>query len=57
MAFVTRRRLTWILHNGIMSIFIPFRFLLLVIIRIGEVAEWIGLRTPGWRRFDGWTGW
>lgn len=54
---MNRRRLTWIAHNALMTPFIPLRVMLLLIVRIGEAAEWIGLRMPGWRRYDGWRGW
>jgi hypothetical protein len=52
-----RRRLTWIAHNVIMTPFIPIRLILLILVRMGELAESIGLRMPGWRRYDGWSGW
>lgn len=52
---MNKRRITWLLYNAAMTPFIPFRALLLIIARLGEAAEWIGLRTPGWRTFDGWS--
>lgn len=52
-----RRRITWLAHNVLMTPFIPVRALLFVIYKLGEGAEWIGLRTPGWRQYDGWRGW
>ena len=51
------RRLTWLVYNALMTPFIPIRIVLLAIYKLGEGAEWIGLRTPGWRRYDGWGGW
>lgn len=51
------RRISWLIHNVLMTPFIPVRALILLLIRIGEAAEWIGMRTPGWRRYDGWRGW
>lgn len=54
---MNRRRLTWLIHNMAMTVFIPFRLVLLILVWIGEGAEWVGLRTPGWRRYDGWSGW
>jgi len=53
---MNRRRLTWIIHNALMIPFIPIRALVLAIYKIGCAAEWIGLRLPGLRRFDGWRG-
>ena len=52
-----RRRVTWLIHNTLTTPFIPIRMGLLLVIRLGEGAEWVGLRTPGWRMYDGWKGW
>ena len=54
---MTRRRLTWLLHNALMTPFIPVRAVLFAFYKLGEGAEWLGLRLPGWRRYDGWSGW
>lgn len=52
-----RRRLTWLVHNALMSPFLPIRLLLLVVIKAGEAADWMLSHAPGWRRYDGWSGW
>lgn len=52
-----RRRATLWLHNLLVTPFIPIRLALVLLCRLGEVAEWIGLRMPGWRMSDGWEGW
>lgn len=49
------RRFTWLLHNTLMTPFIPIRLLLLILIKIGEAAERVGMHTPGWRMYDGWS--
>ncbi len=54
---MTRRRLTWIIHNVLMTPFMPLRVVLLFLIWVGETSERIGLRTPGWRPYDNWRGW
>lgn len=54
---ISRRRVTWWTHNIIVTPFIPIRIMLMMIVKAGEAAEWIGLRMPGWRMYDGWRGW
>ena len=54
---MNRRRLTWLIHNALMTPFIPIRLVLFALCKVGEAAEWFGLRTPGWRMYDGWKGW
>lgn len=52
---MNKRRVTWLLYNAAMTPFIPMRLALRAVVMIGEAAEWIGLRMPGWRRYDGWS--
>ena len=54
---MTRRRLTWIIHNAMIVPVLPIRILLFGIWKIGCAAEWLGMRTPGMRRYNGWSGW
>lgn len=50
-----KRRISWLLYNAAMTPFIPIRIVLFSVIKLGEAAEWVGLRTPGWRKYDGWS--
>jgi len=54
---MTRRRITWIIHNTLMITVIPIRLVLFGLSRIGEGAEWLLNRAPGLRRYNGWSGW
>jgi len=54
---VSRRRLTWLIHNTLTTPFIAVRLALLTLIWIGEAAEGLLQRMPGWRRYNGWSGW
>lgn len=54
---ISRRRATWLLRNLVATPFLAFRIPLFVLAKLGEGCEWLGLRTPGWREFDGWSGW
>lgn len=51
---MSRRRIKWLAYNALMTPFIPIRIVLFAIMRLGEAAEWVGLRMPGWRQYDGW---
>lgn len=52
--YFSKRRITWLIHNALMTPFMPIRIVLFAVYKLGEGAEWIGMRTPGWRRYDGW---
>lgn len=52
---MSKRRVTWLLYNAAMTPFIPMRLALHMVALIGEAAEWVSLRMPGWRRYDGWS--
>jgi hypothetical protein len=54
---MSRRRLTWLVHNALMMPFVPVRIGLFWVMKLGEAAEWIVDRMPGLRRYDGWEGW
>ena len=54
---ISRRRLTWIAHNAVMTVFLPLRVALWTIVLIGEAADRTIAHLPGWRRYNGWSGW
>ncbi len=51
---MNKRRITWLIYNVSVTPFIPIRAVLFLFYKIGAAAEWIGLRTPGWRLYSGW---
>lgn len=54
---MTRRRITWVIHNSLM---VPLILVRLPLFLLAVVGEWCGallLRMPGMRRYDGWSGW
>jgi hypothetical protein len=54
---VSRRRLTWLIHNALVTPFIPIRLVLVGLYQLGRLAESVLSWTPGWRMYNGWEGW